>query len=536
MSGANSQIRTAEGRETSAWSAPVRSDARYRWALLAIIALMLLIHLVTLRPGHSWHDDFALYVLHARNIVQGIPYENTGFFYNSLDPHHSPRVYPPGFPLLLAPVYALFGLNLIALKLVVVAAAVTSVAVLAAIARDVMTPRLALVVAALYAFQPFLVRFKNLLLPDMVFVLFALLSLLLLCRLYSDGPERRSRVPLALLTGICMYAAISLRTVGVTIIVAIALFHVLRLRPIRWPTVICVGTTLLLYAGQLAWMPDAAGYVTQMSDVAVQSGGGSLQATLIQYAARIFSPREVIRLAGATDVLWVDQGELWAMRVGGAQRVVVSVFVYATGMLAVLGYCLRLRRATVLETFVPVYVLALLVWAFGGGARYLVPVMPLFIMYAVLGWDWLYRRKLPLLKGVLGSLAVAVAVLYTVNLTRVPTGFYANGVTGQESLELFAYIRSCTPADARFIMHRPRTLALYTGRVAASGGRALDDAESLRQFLDATDTRYVVTQPGLRYEQLTRPSPEYFENVFSNAQFGVYRYRTASSAPDLTGC
>ena len=42
---------------------------------------------------------------------------NTGYIYNPAIPVYSPRMYPPVFPLLLAPVYKMFGLSLLPMKL-----------------------------------------------------------------------------------------------------------------------------------------------------------------------------------------------------------------------------------------------------------------------------------------------------------------------------------------------------------------------------------------------------------------------------------
>jgi hypothetical protein len=37
--------------------------------------------LATIREGHGWGDDFSLYILHARNIAEGISYQQTGYIY-----------------------------------------------------------------------------------------------------------------------------------------------------------------------------------------------------------------------------------------------------------------------------------------------------------------------------------------------------------------------------------------------------------------------------------------------------------------------
>ena len=71
----------------------------------------------TVRQGHIRSYDFAMYVHHAQNIVEGRPYADTGYIYNPSFPVYGPRFYPPIYPALLAPIYRSFGLNLIPMKL-----------------------------------------------------------------------------------------------------------------------------------------------------------------------------------------------------------------------------------------------------------------------------------------------------------------------------------------------------------------------------------------------------------------------------------
>ena len=93
-----------------------RSTAGWSRLQLAVIVLVSLFYLATLRHGHNWGGDFAQYILHARNIATSQPYDETGYVYNLMHPEIGPRAYPPIFPLSLSPVYAAFGLDLTAFK------------------------------------------------------------------------------------------------------------------------------------------------------------------------------------------------------------------------------------------------------------------------------------------------------------------------------------------------------------------------------------------------------------------------------------
>src|ERR1700748_2038347 len=76
-------------------AAPVAS---HFW-LIILLLIVAGFHILTVRQGHIWGDDFAMYVHHAKNIVEGRPYTATGYlFHPSISV--SPRMYPPVFPFL----------------------------------------------------------------------------------------------------------------------------------------------------------------------------------------------------------------------------------------------------------------------------------------------------------------------------------------------------------------------------------------------------------------------------------------------------
>ena len=75
---------------------------------------------VSIRDGHDWGGDFAHYISHARNIARGADYGDTLYIRNPQD-LRAPRTCLPMTPFILAPFYALFGLDLHVFKIVLLA-------------------------------------------------------------------------------------------------------------------------------------------------------------------------------------------------------------------------------------------------------------------------------------------------------------------------------------------------------------------------------------------------------------------------------
>ena len=73
----------------------------------------------TLTKGQSWGDDFASYIMQAQSVVEGNPnkfVEENGFTIVNSSQLLGPVAFPWGLPVLLAPLYRVFGPNMLALK------------------------------------------------------------------------------------------------------------------------------------------------------------------------------------------------------------------------------------------------------------------------------------------------------------------------------------------------------------------------------------------------------------------------------------
>ena len=82
----------------------------------AIIVAVALFYLGTIRDGSEGGGDYAMYIHHAKNLATGVPYAETGYIMNPHYPGLGPQSYPPGYPLLLAPVYRWSGMDLRMMK------------------------------------------------------------------------------------------------------------------------------------------------------------------------------------------------------------------------------------------------------------------------------------------------------------------------------------------------------------------------------------------------------------------------------------
>ena len=181
-----------------------------------LFTLAIFVNLWTLKDGHNWGDDFAQYIINARNIIEHKPYASGVMLDNTV-------IYPPGLPLLLAPVLKVFGLNLKILKLLNILFWYLSIIPLYFLFLKIEDRRFALMAAVFLAFSSFFFVYKQNVLSDIPFFLFVCSSLYAFQRWKNDSSKRQERLFfIGFLFSISF--ALWLRSAGVTLFAA-ALFY-----------------------------------------------------------------------------------------------------------------------------------------------------------------------------------------------------------------------------------------------------------------------------------------------------------------------
>jgi hypothetical protein len=155
---------------------------RTRIGLLLVLLSVGAFFLTTMRPGQQWGDDFGLYILHAKNIAEGLDYRQTGYIYNPSLPLIGPQTYPPVFPMLLVPVYKFWGVNFTAMKVELILVFILSLFVIFLAFRDHLPWPYLLALIAVVGFNPYFWQFKDEILSDFPFLLLTYLSLYLIDR------------------------------------------------------------------------------------------------------------------------------------------------------------------------------------------------------------------------------------------------------------------------------------------------------------------------------------------------------------------
>jgi hypothetical protein len=484
------------------------------WAA-AVITLIGVGYLATVRSGHDWGDDFAQYIGHARNLALGRPYADTGYIYNPKFATMGPRTYPPVFPLLLAPVYRVFGLDFFAFKVEMVLFFTAFLIVLYVVFRRELPPHYLLAIIGLLALNPYLWDYKDRVVSEYPFLFFLYLVFWLFQRAMMEERPLRSRWCNAVAAGMVLYLACGVRSVGIVVVPCLLLEGWRKDRRSMGMALAAVGVFGMGAMVERVLMPFDGSYLEQMAFDPIQFG---------RNAAWLFSSLGLLADRGQTAV-----------------GIVLSFLV--VGGLGVIGYISRLRQGmTCREAFLAAYVATLVIYPpTSTTVRYLAPLAPLALVYVCHGLRWVGARLGPWWERVPG--AVLAAGILAISLTQYrhcDFGALREGIGKTESAALFDYVRRETSPDAVLLFQKPRVMALLTGRRAAANHLPADDAE-LWHYLHAIGATHVVVDHHVFTHRpdvlgpFARRYPDRLTAVFHNHDFTVYTVLGARDGNEHVG-
>ena len=444
-------------------------------------------------PKIHFGGDSATYMMLAESITE--------FSYSlSLDP--GPPVphtkYPAGYPLLLAPLVFLFGRNVVVLKLLSMVFTAGAVLVFRAYVRRGREPLPAFLLALAFAVSPGVIDYSRWMLSEAPFIFFTLLALWML----REDLDRGGGLGRAFWIGLAASVmSFHVRTIGALLLVAGSVSYLIRGEWRRFLAHGSIGAALTI-----PWL------------LRTRLATGTTSSYLEEFRlVSIYSPEEGYLDAAGTVGRFFGNGWLYASQElpraligsdpsawsGNALVQAVAVAVCALVVLALVRAFRRRPDAAVLY-FVLTCLAIMLFQSVANDVRYLVPLIPLFLMYSMDAATWLGERaKRPAARWLAPASVAGVLVILalTSHAARIPRNLamithyalgnpYAGWVpTVANFFEAAAWVEQNTPQDAVVTVRKPRLFNAVTDRRVMMYPFSTD-ADSVLQAV--RDTDYVI--------------------------------------------
>jgi hypothetical protein len=365
------------------------------------------------------------------------------------------------------------------------------------LARLRLTENWSLLLTALLAFNPTLLFAQDYILSDIPFLLFSTLSLFLIGQWLSS---REAAYRASLLIGIAIFAAFSIRTNGILLLVplAIAQFSQFGFQGLRknWLTVLLPYLTFALLAGTLTFLLPGGqeSYFSHFSMFTVERFIGNM-IYYLKLPATLFDniPLGIVFFILTVILFFIGAGATW-------------------------------RKNPHFLAYIILTLLLFMLWPETQGLRFIYPILPLFILIAAQGALWLGGKlsQPVFVKAVFGIWLAMTMLSFGVSAwsgwTNLQSGREINGPFDSISADMFKFVREQTPSDSVIIFFKPRAMRLFTDR----------DSFMTENCEDLTKGDYVVIHEKQGSNgQLTQQAAEAcgvpLKSVFNNKRFTIYQ-------------
>lgn len=396
-----------------------------------------------LTRGHSWLDDFASYLMQAKSILDGTMgdfVQRNAFTVNTSSYPPGPAAYPWGFPMLLAPVYALFGMNALAFKLVNTLFYTLFLLNFFALARTRLKDGEALILTAMLGFNPALLMAHDQIISDIPFLFFCALSIFLIEKIIREKPP----LWLMIATGAAIFAASFIRTNGILLLIPLALSWLLQRQPKGFRTLIPYLTFGILFAAQGLIFPNGQdSYLSHFSMFTPQG----LWDNFVYY-------------------LWLPAWLFRDIPAGEALYPVLLIFV-------IISIIQRGKRDWSIHAFSLATMALFVLWPERQGLRFIYPTLPFLLIFAFDGMTLTIARlqtnwQKPAGRALTGFWLLLIAISFGISAAaagaNLSAGRAINGPFDPVSAEMFEFLREKTPSKSIVIFFRPRALRLFADR------------------------------------------------------------------------
>lgn len=463
------------------------------WGLVGIILVSCLLTLFGLHEGHSWGGDFAMYIAQGQAMVAGNSQQLAAANHLSMSRSAGvlgPDMYPPGFPVLMAGVYLMRGLDLLAMKIPGCIALIgTYLLIYQLFSRHLQHGLSRLSMVAIFGWNPYFIQTPNLILADLPFMFCCLLFLQLLL----IWERRAYPVGWGVLLGLTAASSILLRSHGWVLLPVWAIqvwilserqapFSIKASSPeaVRkiFPAILTLG---LVFLASVGYPFQQAHYLTFLDRVSWESLGRNLWF----YA----------KAPGALYGSWLAY--LWYP---------------LTLPFLVAGLKGWKREETLFLVFTGGYMAVLWIWPFIEGLRFVQPVLPVMVFFFLKGVERVVGHRKTRRVWARGVLSVLVFSLMGESLYRTweaATEAPGNEVMRPPTQALFEKVSALPSEDGWVVFAHPRILRLFTGK---NGFMLTDTAAILRSKAD-----YYIERKG------KDPSlPGTFAVLFENKAYRLY--------------
>lgn len=501
---------------------------------LLAIASIGIFYIVTIYEGQNWSGDFSQYIHHAKNLVEGKNYLDTGYLVNFISYFNGPYAYPPIYPLMLTPIYWLFGLNLEAVKWVNIISFCFALWVCLKLFSDQLSKKQQLLLLLIMGLNPYLWYFRNTIASDYPFFLICFISLYLISKMERNENFKRNNLKrfllLSITTGLFLYFSYGCREIGIVIPLTLLTYDLITHKKLSSITIISFLIFVFLALVQHSLLSENP--IPQHLQENLQTLSKSQESPVEINHTQWISLEPKLIFERAIGYRWELQN-FWPETQLPVLDTLRFIFFNIASMLAVIGYLSRtFKKISPLEIFFIGYTITLLLFGAPATIRYLIPIFPLFIFYGFIGFNLVKKHmEFKLLKYFIWGTYLSIALITFFSIKNIGHQKLDLGISHPEAKQMFQFIIDNTRKEDTIVFRKPRILALIAERKSAAYPNFKDNdlPHDMNAFFDAIEADYYIDMnldDVMHPINLSTAPSKKFDEIFRNNYFVIYKYKT----------
>ncbi|MBE0682365.1 MAG: hypothetical protein IH589_10660 [Anaerolineales bacterium] len=492
-------------------------------AVVIVSALLGMLRFNSLQLGTSYDD--AHYIILAESLSSGQGYELINFPRPQIE-----RAFPPGWPILLAPLTFLFPGNYTVLKLLSFGLWLASILLVYEIFSKQIESPYREIVTGLTALNPLLVGTSVTVMSESAYLFFSLLALNVLDRWNEKREGKRDW--LVILVAVLAFYTQLIRTIGISLAIALVIYYLFNR---RWREA-GISMGIFIAGGLLqTWFNlrnggslVSSGYQSQVFSSSVTEKIGQMGSNALGYFNEIFAGSLIPIFGSKVTDFWGNYG----------LKVVPSLANVLILLAVVFGLALSIKKLKGMDIYFVIYLFGILAfWNPNVGsvkARFLIPILPFLYFYLMQGIVWVREKAT---RNIANSgrrtEAVLVGLITLALLIRNVQDWQTPVMNQMTDLSIGAsWVAENAPLDALVMVNEPVPAYVQVKRKTIGYPKAGQDLE---RYLDNQGIDYIIVAPKLQSPRnftldgfvendvlpILNAAPEKFLVVYTNPDYNV---------------
>lgn len=345
-----------------------------RTLIISGFVLLILVQVLAFNPALDKNGDNARYICGAISLAR------TGEYKDIEHPNeHYKTTDQPGVSIMLAPFVKIFGINILIFKFLPFLLSIGAIILYFILLKNFVAKGIAVILTLILGTQPYISTFSSMIMTEIPFIFFTLLSLWLLDK--YDKSEKINYI-IGILCASSILMTYFSRTLGIGFSVSSVLYFVLKK---DWKKAIFLGILIFILFGGWQLRNKLVGGTSQLEIITGRKGLG-LEGIAFMAGKGIKNLLTSLNLI--PQVLFADASVRWKINPFGVKEFIILSFIF-------IGYVSNLiKKRSQLDLFFIIALAALCIGTPDSNllpmARYLCVFVPFFILYFYLGINFIF--------------------------------------------------------------------------------------------------------------------------------------------------